>query len=324
MKKRLLFLLTGGTICSFGNAAGVRDVNLDAAEPLLLQMAGKEAENFIFDVRRPLDTLSENMTVEKWNILLHFLQNTDLSPYAGILIAHGTDTLHLTAPLFSALLQGTGKPVCFVSADRPPDDPLSNAPANMQGAVALLSKLSSAGRSCDGGYAVYRNSDGILYVHRASEIRQIENGSSDLFSRHMTPLSDVPEEREKQAENGIPALFRIRELRDNVLVIHPYTGLRYSRILLDGVSGVLHLTYHSGTCCTENVLPFLERCRKTGTDFYLWPCDSRHYDYASVTPLLENGAIPLAEETWEHWYTSLLIRYAVPAESCERRRKIWM
>jgi L-asparaginase/archaeal Glu-tRNAGln amidotransferase subunit D len=109
MMKKILLIMTGGTICSFKNSTGYNAADVVKAAPLLIDVlrnSESRARDAEFDVIKPLDTLSENMSVEKWNILLDSLRETDISSYAGIIIAHGTDTLHLTAALIARVLKG--------------------------------------------------------------------------------------------------------------------------------------------------------------------------------------------------------------------------
>lgn len=76
---KILLLLTGGTICSFGDEQGNRrDVDVQKAKALLLQYfeeSDSPCAHQKFDVVTILNTLSENMTIPKWNELLRFLKS---------------------------------------------------------------------------------------------------------------------------------------------------------------------------------------------------------------------------------------------------------
>ena len=110
---KILLLLTGGTICSFGDEQGNRrDVDIQKAKALLLQYfeeSDSPCAHQKFEVVTVLNTLSENMTIPKWNELLRFLKKCDFSQYRGIVIAHGTDTMAYTAAALSYMVQNTKK-----------------------------------------------------------------------------------------------------------------------------------------------------------------------------------------------------------------------
>ena len=76
---KILLLLTGGTICSFGDEQGNRrDVDIQKAKALLLQYfeeSDSPCAHQKFEVVTILNTLSENMTIPKWNELLRFFKS---------------------------------------------------------------------------------------------------------------------------------------------------------------------------------------------------------------------------------------------------------
>lgn len=53
----------------------------------------------------------------------------------------------------------------------------------------------------------------------------------------------------------------------NILVIKPYVNICYDNFSLAGVDTVLHEMYHSATA-PQNVLDFIEKCKKQGVKFY--------------------------------------------------------
>ena len=114
--KRVLLILTGGTICTSVTADGTRAVSAKAAAQLKInflencaykeEVSMEESENFY--------VLSENMTIDIWNRLIDYLRTIDFSAYDGIVIAHGTDTLAYSAAMFSYVLVSVNIPVFFV------------------------------------------------------------------------------------------------------------------------------------------------------------------------------------------------------------------
>jgi beta-glucosidase len=96
-------------------------------------------------------------------------------------------------------------------------------------------------------------------------------------------------------------------LTPDVLLIHPYVGIRYDSISLSGIRAVLHTLYHSSTAPKE-LTGFLNRCKAEGVTCYILPCDAKAYHYETTTELLRGGAIPLSGMTEERAYMCLLMK----------------
>ena len=140
----ILIVATGGTICSMTGDDGYNDVAGEHTLPLLIEMFKEKADDhpeiseINFEHIQPIDTLSENMTIAKWNLLIKAVAESMEKDYDGMIILHGTDSLHMTAPLMAKLLDGIGKPVVLVAANRVLSDPAGNGSTNMLGAVRLI------------------------------------------------------------------------------------------------------------------------------------------------------------------------------------------
>ena len=82
--------MTGGTIGSYSNKGiiSVRENNCRALE----LFREKYLSDIEFEVRQPLNILSENLEKIHWEILVNFLYQTDISKYKGIIITHGSDS----------------------------------------------------------------------------------------------------------------------------------------------------------------------------------------------------------------------------------------
>ncbi len=273
--KKILIIHTGGTIGSESQAdqrAMSKDSIINTKRLLLSNFAksksryAKQGDLFV-DAAFPAlrTTLSESMHPEKLMEIVAHIRSIDLSPYAGVIILHGTDTLAYTAALFSYLFADTRIPMMLVSGNRPPDDERSNANANFKTAVELI--LEGIAPHV---YAVYRNADGIVRLMLGSTLMQSPNYSEDfrsasaensfaltngkddaLFRLHDPATFDLcralSEQRDPIAAHDIGQV----EALAPVLLLHPYTGLDYSvykNIVKEAsIRGVVHGTYHSGT-----------------------------------------------------------------------------
>ena len=309
-KEKILLILTGGTICSSENSEGKRSAHADEAKYKIVSSfreSGSPFSDVDFDYRTPLNILSENMTVSSWNILLNDLRSIEsINGYKGIILLHGTDTLAYTSSLLSFMLTHLEIPVILVSSQLPIDSEGTNAKVNFRAATELIMN-----GIAPNVYAVYRNSDGNLYLHYGNHLRQCQSFSDDFFSTDMEKISDAENAklcgRPFSSDAGL--LKKTAELKGGVLTIAPYVGTDYSCYNLQNVSAVIHYTYHSQTVCVEgesSILTLAGMCQKTNTDLFLAPCDSDSYKYVTTGKALESGAVPIGALTPEAAYTKVL------------------
>lgn len=262
MKKKILVIFTGGTICTTVKN-GVMSTGT-AAPMALIEFFRKENPQLSglvqIDTGKNLGILSENMTVDKWNeIAGYFAENIEkFQSYDGVVIAHGTDTLAYTTSLFSVLLKGFLVPMIFVSSNRPimlengNKNPDANGVDNFTAAVDCICK----GIGC-GVYATYKNpKDSRMYLHNGGHLIQCSIYDDNFYSRDAIDISNGLTAGhlslfEKCDTNDL-LIMRIKEkkLKDCILKVTPYVGLNYDMFNLAGVRVVLHGTYHSGTACT--------------------------------------------------------------------------
>ena len=304
---KILLILTGGTICSAVNADGKRAVDSENAKYKIIDNFRKSGSPFSdvpFDTRMPVDTLSENMTVDKWNILLDELRRVNSKDYKGIVILHGTDTLAYTASLLSLVMSEKGLPVCLVSSHSPVDCDGTNANVNFRAAVELIMNGISPNV-----YAVYQNSDNKIYVHYGAHLLQCANFSNDFYSADAMLAENAPAEAEEfETRAALP-----EKIDAKVLLLTPYVGIDYGCISVEKYDTVLHTTYHSETVCTlgdnpeGSVLHLAEMCRKSGTDLFLAPCNPETYAYETTGTALSGGIYPVADMTAELAYIKLLL-----------------
>ena len=312
--RNILLVLTGGTICSFADSDGERASDTHRALTLIEDNFRKgkspyrSKDHVVFDDLCALDILSENMTPHHWNTLTEELKKQDFSRYDGVILLHGTDTLAYTSSLLSMLLAGINIPVIMVSAQLPIYMENSNGNANFRAATELIINGISPNV-----YSVYRNSDGNIYVHLASQLLQCANGSHDFFSRGMTRIDP---------ENAVFAgtkcqremlLYSVGNLSSCVLYIQPYSGINYDFYSLCGVKAVLHGTYHSCTMASGDdtsplsALYLKKQCDKAGIPLFFHPLNKESYDYESTGKLMRSGARALYGMSAETAYIKLII-----------------
>ncbi len=318
MNKKILLVLTGGTICSFKGEGDKLNSRTDEAKRLIIEKFRSSGSVFcdaVFEEAQVLDVLSENMTLSKWDVLLSFFKGIkNPESYRGVIILHGTDTLAYTASLLSLTLGGLGLPVCLVSSQLALWEDNANGNENFRTAVELI--MNGVEPNV---YVPYRNSDGKMYIHYGSCLKQCGIYSEDFFSKNSVEAgSDVSSFKGTAFASECDVLKNINNISGRVLKITPYVGLDYDVFSLWDVQAVVHGTYHSETACVEikeendvitnfSVLRFIVKCKKNKIPFIIEPCSENAYRYASTGELLKKGAVPVWGMTSEMTYVKTLL-----------------
>ena len=292
--KNILLILVGGTICTALNEEGNLAVD-EKAGVLLVENYKQSNSPYASEVHieptENLYMLSESMTIAKWNRILEtYRTHTANKKYDGIILAHGTDTLAYSAALFSMLLCDTDVPVFFVSANENLMSARSNGNENFACAVECICRGITPNV-----YVSYKNlSDGKMYLHLASRLRQCENYSEDFYSVGAVDLSEMTAEDYKQCfpkrdrKKGYDFLGK-GNLEECVLFLVPYVGINYGSYDYKKFKAVLHGTFHSGTACVDegeqSVLYMLDSCfrAKSPIDVYFSPTVYRSGTYETIS-----------------------------------------
>lgn len=301
---KILVIATGGTI---GSAFDGETINIQSEDKC--PVAGRyaaEHSDAAFDIINPVNILSEHLSADDLNALAKAVYTRDTSAYDGVIFTSGSDNLGYIAAFISLIMCDTDLPVCIVAANMLMSDSRSNGYLNFCTAVELI-------RSGIKGVTVpYRNDDGVMYVHSAADIRQADmtedfcsfNGFCGVYDGSFKELRPY-------ISHKIPAVFsadRLPEIRDNVMLIHPYPMLDYSRLKTEGVRAVAHTLYHSATLDSARALDFLYSIGNV--PFYLASLRSDRKIYQSTADILKAGAVPLYDISPECAYMKLLLACA--------------
>lgn len=320
-KPKILVILTGGTICCSTNTEGLRFSDAESVKIIdAFQKSNSPYNDKVnFDKKIPLDILSENMTTDSWNTLLSTLKDTNFDEYKGVIILHGTDTLAFTASLLSITLSGIKTPVCLVSSQLPLDNKATNGHANFKAAAELIMN-----GIAPNVYAVYKNSDGIIYLHYGAHLKQCENYSDDFSSRDAVAIPDANNAQldGRPFETNSLYLNKMSPLCDCVLNISPYVGINYGTYNLEKVKAVVHTTYHSQTVCVQrsqgsgsynetSILHLIDRCKQKNIPLFLTPCSNATLKYESTGDALIHGANYIFGITNEMAYVKTLVGCAL-------------
>ncbi|MCS7134326.1 MAG: Glu-tRNA(Gln) amidotransferase subunit GatD [Candidatus Pacearchaeota archaeon] len=138
--KKIAIIATGGTIASKVDysTGGVTPVKKPED---LLESFPELKEIAQFEVYVPFVLDSSQVTSREWKKLAKICANLlNREEIKGVVILHGTDTLHYTAAALSFMLQNLNKPVVFTFAQRSIDRGSSDAYLNLK--CACLAALS--------------------------------------------------------------------------------------------------------------------------------------------------------------------------------------
>ncbi len=143
--RKLLLLGTGGTIASMPSADGLAP-GLKAAQ--LLPFAGSGWTDV--DCRDIFSLDSSNIQPEEWRVMAEETAAAR-KDYAGVVIAHGTDTMAYSASMLSFMLQGLDIPVVFTGSQYPIVYPDSDGRANLHDSLVAAQSLPGGVYVCFGG-----------------------------------------------------------------------------------------------------------------------------------------------------------------------------
>lgn len=299
---------TGGTISSKIDyrTGGVRPAltayDLYDSVPELRKYASIEPQELFTEY-------SENVTPEHWTIIAKDVEDKiRAKKYRGIIIAHGTDTMHYTAAALSFAIRNMPIPIILVGAQRSSDRPSSDAALNLLGASILATKL-----DIGGVFVAMHNSisDDLISCHLGTRVRKNHTSRRDAFeSIDVDPIAFVKgEELEFPKRNSeiilpkrtheIQKMIVKPEFDINVSLLKFYPGfdprlIDYSvqlgnRIIILEGTGLGHVS--------KKCIPSLKNAIKHGvlvfmTSQCIWGRTSLNV-YETGRDLLSIGVIPL-------------------------------
>jgi glutamyl-tRNA(Gln) amidotransferase subunit D len=175
---KIALISTGGTIASKIDyrTGGVKSA-LSAAE--LYESVPELAGYAIIEPEVLLNEYSENLNPKHWGIIARkILEKLRTEKYRGIIISHGTDTMHYTASALSFALQNIPIPIVLVGAQRSSDRPSSDAALNLISAALFVLKS----ELCGVYVAMHATtSDNIIACHIGTRVRKNHTSRRDAF-----------------------------------------------------------------------------------------------------------------------------------------------
>ena len=141
------------------------------------------------DGRKLFDLLSEDMNPNHWPIIAKEAAKAIKDGKDGLVLMHGTDTMHYTAAALSFMLQNLPVPVVLVGAQRSSDRGSSDNQVNLIcSALAAVKSNIAEVTVCMHGT---RNDD-FCYVHQGTKVRKLHTSRRDAFrSVNVSPYAKV-------------------------------------------------------------------------------------------------------------------------------------
>ena len=258
---------------------------------------------------------SENMGPEQYLVLAEKVGEAVQEGYDGVVIGHGTDTMHHTAAALSFMVQGPPVPIVMVGSQRSSDRPSSDAAQN------LINATWAAGHGPIAEVMVCMfgpTSDRYNLLHRGTRVRKMHSSYRSTFRTlgdiplamveqgKITPLKDDWSRRRSDRHVTLQPCFE-----DRVTLTYYYPGMNADVIdaLVDrGYKGIIIAGTGLGHV-NRKTYPALERARDIGVQVYmtlqtLWGFVQMHV-YETGREILELGVIPLANMLPEVAYIKL-------------------
>lgn len=286
MKNRICVIFSGGTISS-ESKNGVLSPSEKRSFSLIEKYKETYGNSLRFDCFSPINVLSENMTIENLTALKKCVDGVKDADCDGIIITHGTDTLHYTANLFAFTLNKK-IPVVFVSTLYPLDDEKTNGLANFYCAVQFIKQ------EINGVFVSFKNNGEPNKIHLASRIEEIDySGRIKSFSG--TAFATFENGNFTFCETLLPSKKLNYKICKDIIVIFPYTSLDFSLLKINKrIKAVILKTYHSGTFCNaENrngIARFAKKLQKKNVPLIIAPVKSNANVYESFASF-ENAVI---------------------------------
>src|SRR6184192_3399493 len=183
---KVAIISTGGTIASrVDYRTGAVQPALTAAD--LASVVPELSSIAEIDAHILFSEYSENIGPIHWKGMAEEVAKRIASGAEGVVISHGTDTLHYTAAALSFALANLPVPVLLVGAQRSSDRPSSDAASNLTGAVALAAHADLGVV----GVTMHQDlSDRYIIAHRGTRVRKCHTSRRDAFkSINSNPLA---------------------------------------------------------------------------------------------------------------------------------------
>ena len=313
-KMDISIVSTGGTVAS------IIDYKTGAVHPAftaddLLRANPELVEQANIKGKAILNILSENMKPEYWVKTAHSIAQEIEEGSDGVILAHGTDTMHYTSAALSFMMN-TPVPVVITGAQRSSDRPSSDAFLNLMSSVTaaksdIAEVLVCMHATMDDTYA---------NLNRGTKVRKMHTSRRDTFrSVNTEPLARIQNGHLEILDKTLKYNKRNEgevELQDNlekkVAFIKSYPGINTDIVdyhIDQGYKGLVLEGTGLGHCPDEMIKP-LERAKDEEIPVVMSSqCLYGRINmnvYSTGRRLLEAGVIPAQDMLPETSYVKLV------------------
>lgn len=304
---------TGGTIASrldYRTGAVIPAFSpgeLYGAVPELADICNLETEK-LFAV------FSENMGPEQYKTLAIAIGEEIKKGIDGIIIGHGTDTLHHTAAALSFMVQNSPVPIILVGSQRSSDRPSSDAALNL-----INSATAATGDIAETMVCMFGpTSDEYGLLHQGTQVRKMHSSYRSTFRtigdipiasvtrKGVVPIREDYHPRRKDKDVTILPYFE-----EKVAMIYYYPNMQPDMIysLIDnGYKGIIIAGTGLGHV-NKPLYPAIKKCQELGIPIFmtvqtLWGY-VHMFVYDTGRDLMASGVIPLENMLPEVAYIKL-------------------
>ncbi len=256
------------------------------------------------DTEKLYGVFSENMGPEQWKGTALAIGKAIESGVAGIVVGHGTDTMHHTAAILSFMVQNSPVPIVMVGSQRSSDRPSSDAALNLMYSVKTAAESDIAEvLVCMFG----PTSDEYGLLHRGTRVRKMHSSYRSTFRtigdipvamvsrKEITPLRQDYKRRRSDKNVIINTAFE-----EKVGIVYYYPNMKPDVIdsLIDnGYRGIVIAGTGLGHV-NKPLYPALQRAKEKNIAVYmtvqtLWGY-VQMYVYDTGRDMMELGVVPTA------------------------------
>jgi glutamyl-tRNA(Gln) amidotransferase subunit D len=186
-KPKVSLVMTGGTVISRVDYRTGGVSALERPEELLVNIPELKDFVCIKDIKTPFRKMSEDFDYKDWQKLATLVAR-ELDENQGVVITHGTDTMHFTSAALSFMLKNLSKPVVLTGSQRSSDRGSSDAFMNI-----ICSAHTALSNMAEVGICMHATTDDhYCYFIRGTKVRKMHTTRRDAFrSINEMPLAKV-------------------------------------------------------------------------------------------------------------------------------------
>ncbi len=236
---KICLLHTGGTIGMKRGGNGSLKPFFTGEE--LVKCIPGLADVACIEVKSLMNIDSANMQPENWIAIAEkIFENID--KYDGFVVTHGTDTMAYTASVLSFMLHNLGKPVVLTGAQKPLDDPATDAKQNLYNSVIAA--------GMDIGEVCILFQDKLIRGNRAKKISEFHLDAFESYN--VEPIGKIgieiklAEHRRRRRDSNPQFIPKIEK---RVALIELYPGIEpevIDRTVKNGYRGIVINAFGAG------------------------------------------------------------------------------